>query len=474
MLNIQTPAMFKKFLFFLTLFFVSFSISASHLLGGTITYKYISSTANKITYLISIPIYRDCSDGHVELDSSIKIGIYNNDKTKTLYKSESIALASRTILTPKCSFTFTGCIELGNYAKYVTFDTSSRGYLLTYMQCCRAVHNNLSDLIWDEKGFAFVCLMAPTKYKNNAPQFIFNPTLLNGINAKNEDDWDATDSDGDSLVYEIVAPYQGGAIPNPDPTPTFKDPLFVNYVAGYSYLKPFGTNGNIYIDKSNGKLKFSNSNTGTFAFCVEIKEYRKGILIGIYRRDYPLIFVNLMPDPFGYNILLETPQLWASKFVRLYWDICPQNYAKFTIEKKQKTTNWNKVVDIVNEKYYDDSIPTTGWYYYRVKATLDNKEVISNIDSACFCYTPSTGSTKEIDNSKNSVYPNPTKEFLYFKNPSASSYAIYDLAGKLLLESKETHSSSETKIDVRFLKQGIYFIVTKTEKGLITERFIKE
>lgn len=468
--------MTKHILIFFCFLLVSLTVSASHLLGGTITYKYVSSTADKVTYLISIPIYRDCSEGHVELDSSIKIGIYYNSKSKSLYKSESIALVSRTVLALKCSFTFTGCVELGTYAKYVTLDTNYKGYFISYSRCCRALHTNITNesagATPDINGFTFLTYMAPTKYMNNAPQFIFNPTLLNGVNSENEDNWGAMDTDGDSLVYEIVAPYQGGTnnIPIPEPTPTLKDPISVKYFTGYNYLKPFGNDGTISIDRFTGKLIFSNSITGTFAFCVEIKEYRKGNLIGIYRRDYPLIFINLPPDPFGYNIFLSTPQLWASKFVRLYWDICPINATKFSIERKQKLTNWVEIVTLETDKYYDDSIPLIGRFYYRVKATLDGKEVVSNIDSASF--EPS--GLREFPKNQIMIYPNPSINYLHIIFPSILGYSVYDITGKILMESKEVSNASELKIDVRSLSPGLYFIALKTEKGTITQRFVKE
>jgi hypothetical protein len=470
--------MVKSLFSFFLILFLSVSVSASHIYGGAITYKYVSSTADKVTYLISVPIYIDCTTNHVELDSAIKIGIYNNDKGKTLNKSVIIDMVSNTVYEPGCSFTYTRCIELGTYAKFITLDTSSKGYFISYTRCCRDSHSNItssnSGPTSDVNGIRYFAFLAPSKYKNNAPKLNFNPNLINTINIKNEIDWGATDSDGDSLIYEIAIPYLGGdnSVPTPEPTASLNDPISVNYISGYSYTKPFGNNGTVSIDRFTGKLTCSNSEIGTFAFCVEIKEYRKGILIGIYRKDFPLVFTLLPNDPLDGIILLHKPQLWAAKYVRLYWEVCPAYPPNIKIERKQKFTNWNEIVSLGQDKYYDDSIPVTDWYFYRVKAKINGKDIYSNIDSACFCFQ--TGSVIDIKGPEINIYPNPAKDYLIIKNPSFTSFSIYDITGNLVLEQFEKPNSIETKIDIQSFHSGLYFIVLKQAQGITTGRFIKE
>ena len=102
---------------------------------------------------------------------------------------------------------------------------------------------------------------------------------------------------------------------------------------------------------------------------------------------------------------------------------------------------------------------------------------VSGFGSGMITGTVGGGSSGKIALQKResiAVYPNPAKEYLYFKNSSISSYTVYDITGKVLLESNEISNSSETIIDIRFLKQGLYFVVLKTEKGLVSEKFVKE
>ena len=107
-----------------------------------------------------------------------------------------------------------------------------------------------------------------------------------------------------------------------------------------------------------------------------------------------------------------------------------------------------------------------------------NSEIwVSGFGSGMITGTVGGGSSAKItlkNRESITVFPNPAKDYLYFKNSSIGSYFIYDITGKVLLGSDEISNSSETKIDIRFLKQGLYFMVLKTEKGLVSERFVKE
>lgn len=86
----------------------------------------------------------------------------------------------------------------------------------------------------------------------------------------------------------------------------------------------------------------------------------------------------------------------------------------------------------------------------------------------------SSGKIKESKQETILFYPNPAGDYLYIKNQSVASYSIYDITGKLLLESKDIGNTSETKIDIRLLNPGLYFITLKTDRGILTQRFVKE
>lgn len=464
--------MIKPIVFILLLTYFSVSAFATHILGATISYKYISSTTNDVTYRVTLDMYRDCRGGvssTVQFAPEINIGIYHNTANKVKYKTEKIKILSKRIVNISGCYSANFCVEQGFYEKIITFDKSSVGYYLVHEVCCRNELTNVKNNGGiPENGYTFLCLIPPTSITNNSPVFNFLPTIVYGINKTNEDSWGANDTDGDSLVYTIATPYKGG---NPsmvewEPPAKMVDLVSVDYVSGYSFSKPFGSSGNISIDPVTGQFSFSNTTTGSYAYCVEIMEYRKGILIGRHRKDYPLIFINTPPEN-GYKINLLKPFIIDNKTVRLSWQVCPNTFPTYTIERKTKFGLFNKI-GTTSRRDTTNNISHSTWYFYRVKAMINSVEVISNIDSVYI------NPASIISNASNliSIYPNPVKDYLNIDYPSLTFCSIYDVTGRLLLESIE--NTSVTKLDIRLLNPGLYFIALKTEKGIITQRFIKE
>ena len=69
------------------------------------------------------------------------------------------------------------------------------------------------------------------------------------------------------------------------------------------------------------------------------------------------------------------------------------------------------------------------------------------------------------------IYPNPTNDLININsnnNHSFTSVKVYDLSGKMLIE------SSDNKISVSNLSSGVYLLRIMTETGEITKKFIKE
>jgi hypothetical protein len=62
-------------------------------------------------------------------------------------------------------------------------------------------------------------------------------------------------------------------------------------------------------------------------------------------------------------------------------------------------------------------------------------------------------SIPEVEEEKVRLYPNPTNEFLNIKITSLDCYEVYNVSGEFI-------KKGDTKrVDVRNLKQGIYFLV---------------
>lgn len=83
-------------------------------------------------------------------------------------------------------------------------------------------------------------------------------------------------------------------------------------------------------------------------------------------------------------------------------------------------------------------------------------------------------SNDELNDLENiEIYPNPVKQTLNISvknNSKIQSVQIYDLTGKLV----STSTQNLSKIDFSLFSKGIYLISVKTDKGIFTQKIIKE
>ena len=80
---------------------------------------------------------------------------------------------------------------------------------------------------------------------------------------------------------------------------------------------------------------------------------------------------------------------------------------------------------------------------------------------------------EEFSTSKTIVYPNPTKDLIYFHNnfEDINSVDVYSITGKLLL----TKNGNSNQLSLRDLASGIYFLRVNFSKNLTqTIKIIKE
>ncbi|MFZ6052229.1 T9SS type A sorting domain-containing protein [Halocola ammonii] len=76
----------------------------------------------------------------------------------------------------------------------------------------------------------------------------------------------------------------------------------------------------------------------------------------------------------------------------------------------------------------------------------------------------------EVESSRINLYPNPAKEFIQIQTDSKGDYQIWNLQGQLVQFG--TVNSSIQTIQTDSLKSGIYIFTLKTDKRIVTERFV--
>lgn len=281
-------------------------------MGGEIYYTCLGGT----TYQVTVKVYRDCNST-TDYDNDLPMTVFNGSGAQIydfLIPMPTPVLLNVVFNNPCVSIPSGICVEEAVYTKTVNLPVSPTGYTLSYQKCCRT--GSTQNLINPgEQGITLTIDIPPTADAicNSSPRFDNYPPLLLCANEPLIFDHSATDPDGDSLVYELCTPFQGGGItlfpPNcatcPSPIPAEAPPYnSIVWAGGYSPTNPFG-GGPVAINATTGLLTATPPMAGFFAVGVCVKEYRNGILLSTNVRDFIFQVMNC-------DFLLEaeiTPQI---------------------------------------------------------------------------------------------------------------------------------------------------------------------
>lgn len=255
-------------------------------MGGEITYRCLGNNQ----YEISLTIYRDCAGSGAAFDNVARIGIFN----------ANTGISVRTLNVPLPGFsvvpinTVSGCltvppgicIEKAVYIDTVTLPPSADGYDLVYQRCCRnGTITNLTNP--GSQGSTYTTFIPDsTLVCNNSPVFTNFPPIVLCNNDPLTFDHSATDADGDSLVYQFIAPFVGGTQFNPLPTPVSPPFSTVNWAPGFSFTNPVTSVPGLVIDPVTGMITGTPRAVGQFVVGIAVREYRNGVLINTTLRDF--------------------------------------------------------------------------------------------------------------------------------------------------------------------------------------------
>lgn len=276
---------------------------ARHIAGADLFYQCIDPVQSR--YEFELWLYRDCTDPEgADYDNPIVIFIFRGDGT--LYGTQNVFLTNSGPWNPQgvdaCFLQRPGtCLEEGVYRFTLTLPPRVDGYYVAWARCCRnaAITNLASPL---NMGITYLSRIPPARRAacNSSPKFVQRPPFFLCAGRDFYFDHRATDADGDSLVYQIVAAYhsvntQGQGAVNPvvggSPVVNPQNPLgpppyqTVTYAPGYSALQPFGAGGICQIDPATGLLHLRAPNPGLYVVAIAVLEYRNGEFLGETRRD---------------------------------------------------------------------------------------------------------------------------------------------------------------------------------------------
>jgi gliding motility-associated-like protein len=230
----------------------------------------------------------------------------------TPYGSLLVALRTRAFInTPNypCLTEPDICVEEGIYQFETTLPNVGESYHISYQRCCRNITiNNIVNPQSQGATYTVELLPGTASLCNSSPTFDdFPPTVVCG-NSPLRFDHSATDPDGDQLVYEFCAPFQGGgpntmaaqlnlcfgAAPTPACPPPYSAVPFLPPL--YSAQIPMGGRPNVTINPVTGVITGTPDVQGQFVVGVCVSEYRNGVLLSKIFRDFQFNVENCDPE----------------------------------------------------------------------------------------------------------------------------------------------------------------------------------
>ena len=271
--------------------------SASHLVGGDLTYEYLGNDRYKVVLVVR----RDCKLAFPDalFDDPASIGIFDADGNLVtdLATGGQILIpfngddTLNQILINRCTVTIDDvCVHETRYEMIVNLPFRTGGYWLTYQRCCRNRSlNNVNDPL--NTGMSLFVRLSEEAMQlgNSTPTFDAWAPIYICANERIEFNHTATDKDGDSLVYRLSTPWVGGtrAVPRPQPPagPPYDHITWTSSI--YSQGDMLGNPDDaLQVDPATGFLTGTPEIIGQFVIGLCVDEYRNGVLLSTVHRDF--------------------------------------------------------------------------------------------------------------------------------------------------------------------------------------------
>ncbi|WP_347159121.1 gliding motility-associated C-terminal domain-containing protein [Pontibacter chitinilyticus] len=297
-------------------FLLSFKAWATHIVGGEFELLYLQESS----YRLTLNLYFDDVNGSpAALDQYITANIFEKSTNK-LMQSKTIPLRSQSFVP----YTNIDCTVGSLRTRKLIYDAEialpaslykdPSGYYVTWERCCR--NRTISNIQMPEGAAQTFYMEFPAVVRNGEPFIDSSPKLfppLSDYACVNEFfyfDFNGTDPDGDSLVYDMVTPLNGFTSDvNPNaPSQGYYNPLpapypEIKWLPGYSKETQVLGNPSMRIDAQTGQLTMRPQSKGLYVFGIRCQEFRNGVKIGEVRRDFQVLVLDCAVN--------QTPQVVA-------------------------------------------------------------------------------------------------------------------------------------------------------------------
>ena len=283
-------------------------IYGTHLVGGDVTYEFVSfnQDSTEVTFDIFFNMYRDSESGGAQFDgpnaqTAANFGVYRQELNgewefyRALNNRSHSPIEDIEPIDDPCREEPTNVgVESATYTMRITFEVGDRDYMVAYQRCCR--NRNASNVFAEDEGVVFDVIISSEAQKtgNNSPVFSEYPPIFICTGFNLDIDVSGFDVDGDSLSYSFCTPFTaggpGGGTCDTDVTPDLRDcrPPFdmISFRQPYSAEAPMGGDPIVSINPVTGQLSGVPLEQAQYIIGLCIEEWRDGVLIGTIRRDF--------------------------------------------------------------------------------------------------------------------------------------------------------------------------------------------
>lgn len=300
----------KRFLLTIILLACIHTVYATHTKGGWMYYEYLGRGINdttKLRYRIGLNFYMSCTSG--VLESSYNLSIFNAvspfglvmDAPVTVGTDVNVQNCVLQSCYPCISLIPEICYRIRNYETIVELAPSASGYIIAKQRCCRVFGiSNLSspsDAVGETYSITIPGFNAAFNgsHINSSPKYTFTDTTIICGNNLFSFNFNAVDSDNDSLVYSFCNAFDGGDnSTNADPTTASTPPYnSIPYVAPFSGSLPLGPS--VTINPVTGEISGIAPNPGEYVLTVCIAEYRNGIRFAESKKELHIRVADCSP-----------------------------------------------------------------------------------------------------------------------------------------------------------------------------------
>ncbi|WP_242919535.1 gliding motility-associated C-terminal domain-containing protein [Pontibacter liquoris] len=279
---------------------------ATHIVGGEFELEHLQQNNYKLT----LNLYFDDVNGSPDaLDPYITVNIYSK-ATNRLMQSKTMPLRQQSFVP----YTNIDCTVGSLRTRKLIYDeqimlpasqyNDPAGYYITWERCCR--NSTINNIVSPESAAQTFYMEFPPVVSSGQPFINSSPKLfppLSDYACVNElfyFDFNGSDPDGDSLVYDMVTPLNGFTTdlnpnapsqqipysPRPGPYPE------IRWLPGFSRDVQIKGNPAMKIDPQSGQLTMRPQSKGLYVFGIRCQEFRNGVRIGEVRRDFQVLVLD--------------------------------------------------------------------------------------------------------------------------------------------------------------------------------------